>query len=199
MSNQCSNQLKESCEPGSKIAGSENFVQDLNLVREQLEPNQATYFIHRLDEKDKFLLIAFVPDNAPVRSKMLYASSASGLLQQLGGTSRFEEVIFWTELEEVSPEGWKTHLDHVNAQDPSTEEERALQTAIEHEADQMLGTSGRRNHLDTSRTLPKTSGSVQMQFNESVSETVNQLSNLAVNAAFGLVSFTFFFVEKFIR
>lgn len=197
----------EACHPGSQIDGSHDFIADLDTVRSQLEHNEAAYFIHRLDNKLKpFVFTAFVPDYAPVRSKMLYASSAPGLHQQLGGSDRFGEIVFMTELDEVSKEGWNQHENHVNAVDPQTEEEHALQTALDHEADQMLGTSGRRSHLDltttsdTSNTSSVTGsqtgtpinssgsgGPLSMQFDDSVGSALNELLNMQ-NAALGLVS-----------
>jgi twinfilin-like protein len=95
----------------------------------------------------KFAFILFVPDNAKVRSKMLYASSSSLLQRQLGGASNFTKQIYWTEVEEVSGKGWKEHLAHEKLDAPLTREEQSLQDVREKEADQMLGTNARRSHV----------------------------------------------------
>lgn len=114
-------------------------------------PNEPRYLIVSDDTHNgankKFAFILFVPDNAKVRSKMLYASSSSQLQRQLGGASNFTRQIYWTEIEEVSGKGWKEHLAHEKLDAPLTREEQSLQDVREKEADQMLGTNARRSHV----------------------------------------------------
>lgn len=89
----------------------------------------------------------YVPDNAKVRSKMIYAASSSTLQRQLGGAGFFSGNVFWTELGEVSAKGWKAHLDHEKLSAPLTVEELSLKDVREKEASQMLGTSAFRSHV----------------------------------------------------
>lgn len=67
-----------------------------------------------------------VPDGAKVREKMLYSSSKSRLLKALGEAS-FTDSLHATSPADLTPRGYKAHLDAAAAPHPLTERERALQ------------------------------------------------------------------------
>lgn len=56
---------------------------NLAAVQGVLEDGQATYVAVRTDEANKFLLVFYVPENAAVRDKMMYASSRAALKEGL--------------------------------------------------------------------------------------------------------------------
>lgn len=131
----------ETCIPGPIVSG--DGSQSFEQVAQHLSENEPRYVVYRQqkpDLDDSYLLfISYVPDHAPVRNKMLYASSTNTVFKQLGGGQTFDHSIFWTELSEFSASGWNAHLDHINASAPMTEEEQSLQDVTQSEADQVLG------------------------------------------------------------
>ncbi|EEQ37489.1 putative Twinfilin protein [Clavispora lusitaniae] len=90
---------------------------------------QPGYAIFPRPEASDFVFIAFIPDSAPIRDKMLYASTKNTLIQQIGsGFFGKKYNLALTELEELTPE----HFAHatLTETDPSlfTEDERVLQS-----------------------------------------------------------------------
>jgi hypothetical protein len=78
-------------------------------------------------------LYAFIPDDAPVKQKMLYASSRATLLKALGGADRLPREATWKELDEVA-------LEQAMTEAARKEEEKHLMTGVERlkmEADAM--------------------------------------------------------------
>lgn len=70
-----------------KISSSE--AEDFDAVVTPLGEKEACFIFFRLDDKnedgsDNWLFVTYVPDNAPVRDKMMYASSVDDLTDQLG-------------------------------------------------------------------------------------------------------------------
>jgi twinfilin-like protein len=61
-----------------------SFDGDLKAVAATLQPKVPVYVLVRFETK--WLLIFYCPDNSPVRSKMLFASSLSSLKEGLGGS-----------------------------------------------------------------------------------------------------------------
>lgn len=115
----------------------------LEHVQEQLAPGTEARYVALRDPNDSssFLFVQFMPDNAPLSSKMKYASSHATIHRQLGGSSTFTTSIFWTDLDEVSSKGLNAHFAHESAPAPMTEEEENLATAVELE--KAHGTTGR--------------------------------------------------------
>ncbi|PNS15262.1 Twinfilin-2 [Sphaceloma murrayae] len=112
--------------PGQTIPSSSSFPADLSLLTPHLSPTVPTYILIKTDPSraDGYLAITFVPDAAPVRQKMLFASTRLTLVRELG-IERFGETLFCTEAKEVTPEGWERHVRHLGTEKPLTEEERA--------------------------------------------------------------------------
>jgi twinfilin-like protein len=82
-----------------------------------------------------------VPNAAPVRQKMLFASTRLTLVRELGG-EHFPESIFTTEASELTAEGWEKHLAHEAKENPLTAEEQSLQDIKDAEALESRGTRG---------------------------------------------------------
>lgn len=90
---------------------------------------EASYVALRLP--DGIAFVQFMPDEAPLSSKMKYASSMATVHKQLGGSGTFTTNIFWTTLDEMSDRGVAEHTDHENAPKPMTEEEASLASAVQ--------------------------------------------------------------------
>ncbi|KAI9737158.1 MAG: Twinfilin-1 [Cirrosporium novae-zelandiae] len=127
---------------------SSDFYSSLSSLQEHLDPKVPLYIIlrKRPEGQGAFIAITYIPDNAPVRSKTLFASTRLTLVRELG-SEHFAETVFVTESNELTPEGWKRHESHVAGAAPLTEEERIMQGVKEKEGEEIQGTGARRNHV----------------------------------------------------
>lgn len=132
---------------------------DLEAVQQRLSDNEARYIILRQDE-DKTqgsatcIAVTFVPDNAPVRQKMLFASTRLTLVRELG-IEHFGSTLFITSKDEISPSGWTRNEAHGSLAAPLTEEERSLKGVKEAEAQESTGTGTRKGgHVSSGVSLP---------------------------------------------
>ena len=127
---------------------SANFKDDLQSLQPHLHPNAATYILLKTDAQSPsgYAAITYVPNAAPVRQKMLFASTRLTLVRELG-LERFSQQIFCTEARELTAQGWAQHEKHEALQAPLTEEESGLQGVKEAEAAESRGTGGRRGHV----------------------------------------------------
>ena len=124
---------------------STDFFDDLPTLTPFLSTTAASYIILRRYQNapDGFVAVTYIPDAAPVRQKMLFASTRLTLVRELG-TERFRESLFVTELKELEKEGWEKHDAHGALSAPLTEEEESLKGIREAEAEAKGGTEGRR-------------------------------------------------------
>jgi len=94
-----------------------------------IEENQPCYILFRLDSKNAlgfdWLFISWSPDSAPVRQKMLYASTKATLKQEFG-SAQIKEELHGTILSDVTLDGYKRYKKNVAAPAPLSmrEEER---------------------------------------------------------------------------
>ncbi|KAJ4325379.1 Mitochondrial succinate-fumarate transporter [Neodidymelliopsis sp. IMI 364377] len=138
---------KETIVPGATISSSAStFLDDLSNLSTHVKPNEALYILLRradsLSSPDKSLVaVTYVPNAAPVRQKMLFASTRLTLVRELGG-EHFPESIFTTESDELTASGWTKHVQHTESANPLTTEEQSLQDIKEAEALESRGTRG---------------------------------------------------------
>lgn len=138
---------RETIVPGAAIASNAaTFVDDLANLDTHVQPNEALYILLRradsLASADKSLVaVTYVPNAAPVRQKMLFASTRLTLVRELGG-EHFAESILATEPGELTAAGWAKHVQHTQSASPLTAEEQSLQNIREAEALESRGTRG---------------------------------------------------------
>lgn len=122
---------------------SPDFSSDLSSLASHLKDNEALYIILRRynDASDGYIAVTYVPNAAPVRQKMLFASTRLTLVRELG-IERFRETIFATEKAELTAEGFKKHDAHNDLAAPLTEEEQTLGAVKKAEAEEGRGTTG---------------------------------------------------------
>ena len=134
---------------------STDFHSDLNDLQPLLKKDAAAYIILRRYQNapDGYVAVTYVPDSAPVRQKMLFASTRLTLVRELG-TERFRESIFVTERKELEPEGWRKHDASGALKAPLTEEEESLKGVKEAEAEERGGTAGRRLETGGHLSIP---------------------------------------------
>lgn len=101
-----------------------------NIVLSLIEKNQPCYILYRLDSKNElgyeWLFISWSPDTAPIREKMLYASTKSTLKQEFG-TAQIKEEMHGTILNEITLEGYNKFKRAAIAPAPLTMREEELQ------------------------------------------------------------------------
>ncbi|XP_014206719.1 twinfilin isoform X2 [Copidosoma floridanum] len=102
------------------------------MIKPLIEETQPAYILFRLDTKSPdsgydWLLISWSPDVAPVRQKMLYASTKATLKQEFGSAS-IKEELHGTVPDDINLEGYRKHKsnDAVPAPLTSVEEELAV-------------------------------------------------------------------------
>ncbi|XP_044271825.1 twinfilin [Tribolium madens] len=95
-----------------------------------IEENQPCYLLYRLDSKNssgyEWLFISWSPDTAPVRQKMLYASTKATLKQEFG-TSQIKEELHGTITSDITLNGYQKHKKAAIAPAPLTTREEELQ------------------------------------------------------------------------
>lgn len=141
---------------------SARFEDDLSQLQEHLLPNKAAYILLKVDPEaaDGYVAVTYVPNAAPVRQKMLVASTRLTLVRELG-IERFRETLLVTEKSELTAEGWKKHQQHSSLSAPLTEEEAGLAGVKEAEAQESQGTSARRGHVTSKVNIRTGDGVVE--------------------------------------
>ncbi|KAI9494813.1 hypothetical protein BDB00DRAFT_817177 [Zychaea mexicana] len=212
--------VKESLEANGTIPVDASFEQDYNKVLEYLEDSTPSYILIRLDDKAStgeynWLLVSYVPDNAKVRDKMLYASTRATLTKELGD-NRFTDSVYGTTKDDVSYDGYKKHVAHKKAEAPLTQRERELAEIKQAEANtasDYQGSSSRRTYapgitfpltdkaLDALRDLQKSKDERKHNFVslylEKETVELDTVSDVSINAVHSTVSanaprFTFY-------
>lgn len=87
------------------------------------EPRFAIFNNERLDR----IFVSFVPDEAHVRAKMLFASTKNTFLQQLGSAVARNHTLTFTELSDLEPSAFKTAVSLQDSSVSLTAKERSLQ------------------------------------------------------------------------
>lgn len=111
-----------------------NLNSDLDLISQQLLNDiDCMYLILNYnDENGKFAFISYVPDNATVRNKMLYASSKNTLLRSLG-SDNFNPILFINHSDELNSIGWQNIIKNFGNDLPLTESEINLKNVKDEE------------------------------------------------------------------
>lgn len=99
------------------------------------------------------MAVTYVPDAAPVRQKMLFASTRLTLVRELG-TEHFRETFFATTADELTSAGFEKHDAHTALEAPLTEEEKSLGEVKRAEQEAGRGTSTRETHLSNNLNTP---------------------------------------------
>ncbi|KAF2126210.1 actin depolymerizing protein [Dothidotthia symphoricarpi CBS 119687] len=137
----------ETIVPSATISSSSSaFLSDLSNLSKHVQPNAALYILLRradsLSSPDKSLVaVTYVPNSAPVRQKMLFASTRLTMVRELG-SEHFAESVFCTEADELTSQGWEKHVKHSESENPLTAEEQSLQDIKAAEALESRGTQG---------------------------------------------------------
>ncbi|OCH95057.1 actin depolymerizing protein [Obba rivulosa] len=126
----------ESLVPDGAFPPSGSLEEDLDKLETILEDDIPAYVLVRLDDPpSEWLAVFYVPDNAKVRDKMLYAATRNTLTKSLGST-HFTDSLFATSKSDLSAEAYAKHRQHLAAPKPMSarEKEMAAVKAAEREA-----------------------------------------------------------------
>ena len=74
---------------------------DFAAIKATLTATQPCYVLFRSDAGE-WALMAYVPDDGPVKQKMLYSSAKATLLRELGGSEQLPKEVHWSSLDEVA-------------------------------------------------------------------------------------------------
>ncbi|KAE8349982.1 hypothetical protein BDV28DRAFT_50253 [Aspergillus coremiiformis] len=145
----------ESLTPLSPIRFSspDAFYPSLSQLSSVLQPKTPIYLLLRRPESGSSSLIAltYIPSNAPVRAKTLFASTRATLVRELG-SEKFASTIFATEEDEiVGEDAWRERDAEKNGSSKARfqreelmgEKERALEAVRRAEEEARSGTPGR--------------------------------------------------------
>ncbi|CAP96845.1 Pc21g19480 [Penicillium rubens Wisconsin 54-1255] len=125
------------------------FFSALPQLSSVLQPKTPVYLLLRRPSTASNALIAltYIPSNAPVRAKTLFASTRSTLTRELG-TEKFASTVFATEEDEVlGQDAWRERdgegPNAISREDMMGEKERELEAVRKAEAEARNGTPGR--------------------------------------------------------
>ena len=136
-----------------------------------LSPTAARYVPLKLapGEPDGYAAVTYVPNAAPVREKMLFASTRLTLVRELG-IERFRETLFATEAAELTAEGWAKHQKHSTQAAPLTQEEEGQAGLREAEAQESGGTTARKGHVGSKLDAITTEDGLEEKLGELMQE-----------------------------
>ncbi|KAG6008609.1 hypothetical protein E4U21_004249 [Claviceps maximensis] len=146
---------KESLVPTATLPStSHSFADNLAHLKGHLQADAALYLLlKRHAEQPSLVAVTYVPDSAPVRQKMLFASTRLALVRELG-SEHFRETIFANSAEELTMGGFEKHDAHNKLAAPLTDEEQSLGEVKRAEQEAGSGTGTREIHLSKSFAMP---------------------------------------------
>ncbi|KAJ3212642.1 Twinfilin-1 [Clydaea vesicula] len=168
-----------------------NWKDDFSLISDFFESKSPSFVLYKLDTKEPPKIEKgnwtenqesgsglYIPDFAPVRSKMLYASTKATLSKELGDSS-FVDYYYGSTKEEFTLNGYREHREHQNAKVPLTEREQEILSIKENESAN-IGISARKGYNPMNSELGGFSIPVTADAEEGIDMFVNGSQNLVV-------------------
>ncbi|KAL4968275.1 twinfilin [Aspergillus stella-maris] len=164
----------ESLTPKSTIpfsGGGNSFYPSLSQLSSVLEPKTPIYLLLR--QNGSLVALTYIPSNAGVRAKTLFASTRATLVRELG-SEKFAETIFATDEDEVVGEkAWREREAEKNGtsagyrrEDLMGEKERELEAVRRAEEGARSGTPGRDIGIGGTFNRGPSRMRIEMQVNE---------------------------------
>ncbi|ODV80670.1 Twinfilin A [Suhomyces tanzawaensis NRRL Y-17324] len=105
----------------------EQVFDDLHKYISKEFPQPSYIVIPTSQAKDDFIFVSFIPDEAPIRQKMLYASTKNTLINSLGSNNFSKSNTFsWTELLELTIDHYEFVRASKSSSGPLTNDEQTL-------------------------------------------------------------------------
>lgn len=173
----------------------EDFFSALPKLSSVLQPKTPIYLLLRRPKPSSSTLVAltYIPSNAPVRPKMLFASTRQTLTRELG-TEKFASTVFATEEEEIlGRDAWRERdgeiTGGVSREDLMDDKERELEAVRKAEAE--ARSSNRHRDIGIGGTFGPGSGSgsrVSMPVDENAKSALKELQSGGLVQLVGLIS-----------
>lgn len=132
------------------------IINDLSIkdsiisLKSKLNDSNPQYILIKNDtDDDLYTFIAYVPDYAAVKDKMLYASSKNSLIRNLG-SEYFSNVLFWNDLSEVDYESWIHSITSDSSKISLSNEEKELEKLKNLELNTALSQSSKKKLINHS-------------------------------------------------
>jgi len=140
--------VDEKLTPGTTLNAQGDWREDWdNVVMQVIEDEEPCYMLFRLDTKNAsgfdFVFIAWSPDDAHIRKKMVYASTRA-TCKQIFGSQYIKHELFGTSTADISLEGYDKFVTSENAPPPLTAEELEKKEIRKAETGVDIGASTRR-------------------------------------------------------
>ncbi|KAL6231947.1 hypothetical protein BDW75DRAFT_29984 [Aspergillus navahoensis] len=162
--------------------GENAFYASLSQLSSVLEPKTPIYLLFRRSGSN-LIALTYIPSNAGVRAKTLFASTRATLVRELG-SEKFSEIIFATDEEEVIGEkAWKEREAEKNGtlaggyrrEDLMGEKERELEAVRRAEEAARSGTPGRDIGIGGTFTRGPSRMKIEMQVDEDAKSALGGL------------------------
>ncbi|KXS21673.1 hypothetical protein M427DRAFT_51075 [Gonapodya prolifera JEL478] len=150
----------ESIVVADTLTPSGTWESDWNGIAGWLEDRIPCYVLYRLDAGNNgdgsasWILLQYVPDNSPVREKMLYAATKASFTKEIGD-SWFVDSVYATSKSDLTLEAYKAHVASSKLAGPLTEAEKTLQKVKLEEA-RFDGVGTRRSNTASGISFPLT-------------------------------------------
>lgn len=136
---------------GSKTRASKNWETDWDkLILSTIDPIEPCYILYRFDveisNEFEWLLISWVPEEASIRNKMLYASTKATLKSEFG-SAKIKGEFHATSMDELSLKGYNRHKANDRAPAPLTMREEEIQEMRKSEFKNDYGVESRQQTL----------------------------------------------------
>ncbi|CAK9438266.1 uncharacterized protein LODBEIA_P25020 [Lodderomyces beijingensis] len=125
------------------------------------------------------IFISFIPDSAPIKQKMLYASTKNTLLASLGSYN-FKHRFAWTELDEVSLDYFEKCLREDGQAGPMSKDEELLNKINQQQQQQHF--SGFKKELASMNT----SNDILYKFDAQLTQALSQLRDVGQVVIFNI-------------
>lgn len=148
------------------------------MVEPIVEENTPCFIFFRSDTKSsigyEWLLISYIPDNAAIRQKMLYASTKATMKKEFG-SPHIKEEYHATSQRETSLYSYKKHKKAMSAPAPLTQREEEMLEIRRNEVQTEINTESRQTTLHSAIKLCSLTEAAEAAIRDTVRGTYNYL------------------------
>ncbi|EMR11786.1 hypothetical protein PNEG_00213 [Pneumocystis murina B123] len=130
------------------VSKSEDFYKDISSIQSILSDTKPSYILCKesFSIPEQTVIIHYVPEDAEIRDKMIYASTYHTLIQSLG-SNRISRSIFISNKKELNISLFKEHLEEIKREDSLSIEEKNLQN-VKNSQEYSIGCSSRQKYIN---------------------------------------------------
>lgn len=164
------------------FGSSSDLKSALPSLGQHVQPKTPIFLLMRdAPNTSSLTAVTYIPTNAPVRSKTLFASTRATLVRELG-IEKFHDTLFCTEIDEIlDPKQWAGRKSDKEAQSVDSAllstEERELQDVRRAEDEERFGTKGRDVGVGGTIGEVQAGNRLKMKIADDAKDAVASLSN----------------------